>query len=215
MKTLFRTLFTAIALVFFVQNASASHNAGGDLHYEYVSSTGNSHKYKIYMRLYRDNNGITLPTSATIYACSANYATVSATLTETTPSTSGSGVVAPTLFDCVSSASAGVTIHVVMYEGEITIPGNAPDWTFSFSTCCRNPAVDNIVNPSSQGFYIEAKLNNQIGQNTSPEFVSEPVRAFCTGRTFNWKQSSVEPDGDSIYYRITHVKAGASSNCTP
>ena len=80
MKTLFRTLFTALALVFFVQNASASHNAGGDLHYEYVSSTGNSHKYKIYMRLYRDNTGITLPTSATIYACSANYATVSTTL---------------------------------------------------------------------------------------------------------------------------------------
>ncbi|MDC0118991.1 hypothetical protein OAI06_03990, partial [Schleiferiaceae bacterium] len=124
MKTLFRTLFTALALVFFVQNASASHNAGGDLHYEYVSSTGNSHKYKIYMRLYRDNTGITLPTSATIYACSANYATVSTTLTETTPSTSGSGVVAPTLFDCVSSSNAGVTIHVVTYEGEITLPGN-------------------------------------------------------------------------------------------
>ena len=61
MKTLFRTLFTALALVFFVQNASASHNAGGDLHYEYVSSTGNSHKYKIYMRLYRDIRALRCP----------------------------------------------------------------------------------------------------------------------------------------------------------
>ena len=215
MKNLCQILFIALAVFLLTPQLKASHNAGGDLHYEYISSTGNSHKYKIYMRLYRDNTGITLPTSATIYACSANYATVSATLTETTPSTSGSGVVAPTLFDCVSSSNAGVTIHVVTYEGEITLPGNAPDWTFSFSTCCRNPAVDNIVNPSSQGFYIEEKLNNQIGQNTSPEFVSEPVRAFCVGRTFNWKQGAIEPDGDSLYYRITHVKAGASNNCTP
>jgi hypothetical protein len=81
MKTLFRTLFTALALIFFVQNASATHNAGGDIQYEYISSTGNSHKYKIVMRLYRDNNGITLPTSATIYVFSENYETVITTMT--------------------------------------------------------------------------------------------------------------------------------------
>src|SRR6056300_794345 len=106
MKTMFRTFFTAIALVFFVQNASASHNAGGDIQYEYISSTGNSHKYKITMRLYRDATGITLPASAIVYACSANFATVSATLSEV-GTTGGSGVVAPTLFDCVSSTNAG------------------------------------------------------------------------------------------------------------
>jgi gliding motility-associated-like protein len=166
------------------------------------------------MRLYRDVTGITLPTNATVYACSANYATVSATLSEVSPSTGGQGVVAPTLFDCVSSTNSGVTINVVTYEGEIVLPGNAPDWTFAFSTCCRNPSVDNILNPSSQGFYIEAKLNNQIGQNTSPEFVSEPVRAFCVGRTFNWKQSTIEPDGDSLFYRISHVKDGSSCTST-
>ena len=204
------------ALVFLgmANTAEASHNAGGDIQYEYISSTGNSHKYRLTMRLYRDATGITLPGSATVYACSANYATVSTTLAEV-GSTGGAGVVSPTLFDCVSSTNAGVTINVMLYQGEITLPGNAPDWTFAFSTCCRNPAIDNINNPSSQGFYIEAKLNNQIGQNTSPEFVSEPVRAFCTGRTFNWKQSVVEPEGDSLYYRISHVKNGNAGSCSP
>ncbi|MGB2412096.1 MAG: gliding motility-associated C-terminal domain-containing protein [Schleiferiaceae bacterium] len=214
MKNVIRLFILAFAFLGMSTVAEASHNAGGDIQYEYISSTGNSHKYKITMRLYRDATGINLPASATVYACSANFATVSATLSEV-GTTGGSGVVAPTLFDCVSSTNAGVTINVMLYEGEITLPGNAPDWTFAFSTCCRNPAVDNITNPSSQGFYIEAKLNNQVGQNNSPEFVSEPVRAFCTGRTFNWKQSVVEPDGDSIYYRISHVKAGASGSCSP
>jgi gliding motility-associated-like protein len=214
MKNVIRLFILAFAFLGMSTVAEASHNAGGDIQYEYISSTGNSHKYKITMRLYRDNNGINLPASPTVYACSANFATVSTTLNEV-GTTGGSGVVAPTLFDCVSSTNAGVTIHVMLYEGEITLPGNAPDWTFAFSTCCRNPLVDNINNPSSQGFYIEAKLNNQIGQNNSPEFVSEPVRAFCTGRTFNWKQSVVEPDGDSLYYRISHVKDGAAGSCTP
>ena len=214
MKNLFKTIFTAVAILAFTGTAKASHNAGGDIQYEYISSTGGTHKYKLIMRLYRDVTGITLPTNATVYACSANYATVSATLSEVSPSTGGQGVVAPTLFDCVSSTNSGVTINVVTYEGEIVLPGNAPDWTFAFSTCCRNPSVDNILNPSSQGFYIEAKLNNQIGQNTSPEFVSEPVRAFCVGRTFNWKQSTIEPDGDSLFYRISHVKDGSSCTST-
>ena len=174
MKKVIRLFILAFAFLGMSTVAEASHNAGGDIQYEYISSTGNSHKYKITMRLYRDATGINLPASATVYACSANFATVSATLSEV-GTTGGSGVVAPTLFDCVSSTNAGVTINVMLYEGEITLPGNAPDWTFAFSTCCRNPAVDNITNPSSQGLYIEAKLNNQIGQNNSPEFVSEPV----------------------------------------
>ena len=214
MKNVIRLFILAFAFLGMSTVAEASHNAGGDIQYEYISSTGNSHKYKITMRLYRDATGIPLPASPIVYACSANYATISTTLSEI-GNTGGTGVVSPTLFDCVSNTNAGVTINVMLYEGEIVLPGNAPDWTFAFSTCCRNPAVDNITNPSSQGFYIEAKLNNQIGQNNSPEFVSEPVRAFCTGRTFNWKQSVVEPDGDSIYYRISHVKDGNAGSCAP
>jgi gliding motility-associated-like protein len=209
MKKLVRLLTLAIALIGLTFSANASHLAGGDIQYEYVSSTGNSHKYKIKLRLYRDQSGITMPTSATVYACSANHPTVSTSCTQV----AGSGVVAPTLFDCVSSTNAGVTIEVYIYEGEIILPGNAPDWTFAWSSCCRNPSIDNINNPSSQDLYIAAKLNNMIGQNTSPFFVSEPVRAFCTGRTFNWKQSAVENDGDSLYYRLDHVKGGNAASC--
>jgi len=209
MKKLFRLLTLSIALIGMTFSADASHLAGGDIQYEYVSSTGNSHKYKVKLRLYRDQSGITMPTSATVYACSANHATVSTTCAQV----AGSGVVAPTLFDCVSSTNAGVTIEVYIYEGEIILPGNAPDWTFAWSSCCRNPLIDNITNPSSQDLYIAAKLNNMIGQNTSPFFVSEPVRAFCTGRNFNWKQSAVESDGDSLFYRLDYVKGGNAASC--
>lgn len=209
MKNTLRLLTAILAFMAFALPASASHLAGGDIQYEYVSSSNGQHTYKIYVRLYRDASGITMPTSIVVSACAAQYPTSSVTCTQQP----GSGNVAPTLFDCVAQTNAGVTIEVYYYEGTITLPGNAPDWVFAWNSCCRNPAVDNITNPSSQGFYIEAKLNNTLGQNTSPEFVSEPVRAFCVGRTFNWKQSAIEPDGDSIYYRVAHVR-DVSSSCS-
>ena len=214
MKKIIKILFLTVAFLGLPHLAQASHFAGGDLQYEYISSTGNSHKYKLTLRLYRDASGATIFGNQTVYACSNNFSTVSATLIEV-PNTNGLGTVAPTLFDCVSANNAGVTINVLVFEGEITLPGNAPDWTFAYDNYARNGAVDNINNPGATGFYLEAKLNNQIGQNNSPEFVSEPVRAFCTGRTFNWKQSVVEPDGDSLYYRISHVKDGNAGSCSP
>ena len=209
MKTIIR-LFAIAAIVLFSNNASATHLAGGDIQYEYISSSGNSHTYKIKMRLYRDAGGISMPSSVTVYGCSAAFSNVSTTLSQV-----GTGGVAPTLFDCVTQGSAGtVTIELYLYEGTIILPGNAPDWTFSWSSCCRNFAIDNITNPGSAGFYIESKLNNTIGQNTSPFFVSEPVRAFCVGKQFNWKQSAVEPDGDSLFYRLEYVREGQSSSCS-
>ena len=202
MKKHLRLLAVLVAFFAGISSIQASHLAGGDIQYEYVSSSGNQHTYKIYVRLYRDQSGITMPTSISVSVCAQQYPTQSVTCNQQ----AGSGTVAPTLFDCVSQANAGVTIEVYYYEGTVVLGGNAPDWIFSYTNCCRNPAIDNITNPSSMGFYIEAKLNNNLGQNTSPEVVSEPVRAFCVGRTFNWKQSAVEPDGDSLYYRIAHVR---------
>lgn len=209
MRNLIKSITLVLAVLATAFSASASHLAGGDMSYEYVSSSGNNHTYKIKLRLYRDQSGVGMSASETVYACSSLYATTSTVCIQGP----NSGTVAPTLFDCVDQVNAGVTIEVYYYEGTIVLPGNAPDWTFSWSSCCRNPAIDNITNPSSQDLYIEAKLNNMFGQNSSPNFVSEPVRAFCTGRTFNWKQSAVESDGDSLYYRISNVKGGISSSC--
>ena len=60
MKNVIRLFILAFAFLGMSTVAEASHNAGGDIQYEYISSTGNSHKYKITMRLYRDATGINL-----------------------------------------------------------------------------------------------------------------------------------------------------------
>jgi len=186
--------------------------AGGDIQYRYIGdSTGVANQYQIIARLYRDASGIPMPTSIPVSVCSSCYSTTSVTCPLVG---GGSGVVAPTLFDCVDPGAPGtVTIEVYLYKGVTVLAGNCSDWKFAYNTCCRNGAVTNITGASGQGFYIEAKLNNFLGNNTSPFFVSEPVRAFCVGKTFNWKQSSVEPDGDSIRYTIAAVRTN-TTNCT-
>ncbi len=207
-----RALFFVIAFVALAfTDVSASHLAGGDIQYRYIGdSTGIANQYEVITRLYRDASGIAMPTQITIYVCSSCYSNTSITC----PLVGGGpGSVAPTLFDCVDPNAPGtVTMEIYIYKGVTTLAGSCSDWKFAYNTCCRNGAIDNITAPASQAFYIEAKLNNFLGNNSSPFFVSEPVRAFCVGNTFNWKQSAIEPDGDSIRYSLANVK-GNSGTC--
>ena len=205
-------LFAFFAGLAMFNHADASHMAGGDIQYRYIGdSSGVANQYRIIVRLYRDVAGINMPTSIPVYVCSSCYPTQTVTL----PLTGGGpGSVAPTLFDCVDPNALGtVTMEIYIYKGVVVLPGLCSDWKFAYNTCCRNFAVDNITNAGSQSFYIEAKLNNFLGNNTSPFFVSEPVRAFCVGQLFNWKQSAVEPDNDSINYTIVSVR-GNSGSCS-
>mgnify|MGYP001043974728 CR=1 FL=1 len=208
-----KLLLTFLGLFALLLSSEASHMAGGDIQYKYIGdSTGVANQYQIIARLYRDAQGITMPTSINVSVCSSCYATANVTC----PLVGGGpGSVAPTLFDCVdpSPTNGTVVIEVYIYKGITILAGLCSDWKFAYNTCCRNGAVGNITAASGQGFYIEAKLNNFLGNNTSPFFVSEPVRAFCVGQTFNWKQSSIEPDGDSLRYTIVAVREN-TSNCT-
>ncbi|HBB80294.1 MAG TPA: hypothetical protein DCZ98_00550, partial [Cryomorphaceae bacterium] len=81
MKNFLKIILFAAAFVGMSNTAEASHLAGGDIQYEYISSTGGTHKYKVIARLYRDATGIGMPASITVYACSANYSTASTTCT--------------------------------------------------------------------------------------------------------------------------------------
>lgn len=129
--------------------------------------------------------------------------------------TAGSGIVSPTLFDCVNPGPNVKTLEVYHYVGYAILPGNCGDFVFWYSNCCRPPGVTNISNSNgngNDGFYFDAFLNNLAGQNSSPIFVSEPVRAFCVANPFNWKQSSVEYDGDSVVYSLINCREGTYPN---
>lgn len=203
-------LALAAFFVLGLTQSSATHLAGGDIQYRYIGdSTGIAHHYEILLRIYDDASpGTANPpsTSTSVTVCSSCFSNKTVTMT-ILPGT-GPGNSAPTLYDCVDPTTQTNTIpmDIYAYKGTVILDGLCTDWQFTWRSCCRNFAIDNIVNPGSQGFFLEAKLNNFLGNNTSPLFVSEPVRAFCIGKTHNWKQSAVEPDMDSILFEIVSVR---------
>jgi len=205
MKKLLNVL---IALVFST-TMSASHLSGGDIQYRYIGdSTGVARQYEVLLRIYRDQSGIAMGNTQTVYINSSCYSQQSLTVTLLP----GSGGIAPTLFDCVTPSSSTKTLEIYAYKGIVTLPGNCSNFNFSWNQCCRPGGIDNINGSNgfgSDGFYFDAFLNNTLGQNSSPIFVSEPVRAFCVNNPFNWKQTVIEADGDSIHFSMIKCRENA------
>ncbi len=201
-----RVIITFGLIIFAFGFANATHLSGGDIQYRYIGdSTGTAHHYEILVRVYRDASGVSLGTTANVKITSGCYNDINVSCA-LLPGT-GAGNTAPTLFDCVDAGSAGTkTLEIWAYRGYVVLPGKCSDYKFYWSSCCRPPGITNLV-VSQSGFYFEAELNNFVGNNTSPLFVSEPVRAFCVGNNFNWKQSVVEPDKDSLHFSLISVRA--------
>ena len=205
MKKILSTLLLLLSFVGF-----GSHYAGGDIQYRYIGdSTGITNHYKVILRLYRDASGIGMPATTTVTVSSSCYANINIPMIQQ----AGSGLVAPTLFDCVTPNSAGTrTLEIYTYKGFVILPGVCTNFKFWWSDCCRPGGITNIFasngNFGNDGFFFDADLNNTLGNNSSPIFVSEPVRAFCVNKTFNWAQTSVEYDNDSIHYELINCREG-------
>jgi len=202
--------FLTFVLFLFSFVSFGSHYAGGDIQYRYIGdSTGINHHYKVILRLYRDVSGIGMPATTTVTVSSSCYANINVPMTQQ----AGSGLVAPTLFDCVTPGSPGTkTLEIYTYKGFVILPGTCPTYKFWWSDCCRPGGITNIFGSNgalgNDGFFFDADLNNSLGNNSSPIFISEPVRAFCVNKTFNWSQKSLEYDGDSIHYQLINCREG-------
>lgn len=201
--------FLTLLFFFLSFGMMGSHLSGGDIQYRYIGdSTNVARQYEVLLRVYRDNSGIPMGNTQTVYINSTCYSQQSMTVTLIP----GSGGIAPTLFDCVTPSSSTKTLEIYAYKGVITLPGNCSSFTFSWSDCCRPGGIDNINTSNgfgADGFYFDATLNNLNGQNSSPIFVSEPVRAFCVNNPFNWKQTVIEADGDSIHFSMINCRENA------
>jgi gliding motility-associated-like protein len=208
MKKLLVLLFGLLSV-----GMSASHLAGGDIQYRYIGdSTGIPRHYKVILRVYRDVTGIGMPTTENVTVSSNCYSNINVPMTLQ----AGSGLVAPTLFDCVTPGSGGTkTLEIYTYKGFVILPGLCSTYKFWYDNCCRPPGVTNINTSNgngNDGFFFDADLDNTLGENSSPIFISEPVRAFCVGNPFNWAQKSIEYDGDSVHYQMINCRENAYPN---
>lgn len=187
-------------------NSDASHIAGGEITYRYIGdSTGVAHQYLVRFTAYQDMSGIPLNPTAQVNYESSCFLGGSLNLVKIN-STGGSGVPIQSAYDCADLTQPGSVLFAKwVYEASIVLPGTCNDWTFYWSSCCRNPAITNIASPSGQGFVIKSFLNNNLGPNSSPVFANEAARQFCSHSPefLVLSQQAFDTDGDSLLYYLS------------
>ena len=191
MKKSLRLLSALFSFIILSTGAYASHVAGGNI----TSQCIGPNEYLIRACFYRDASGITMPTTITVEA-NSSCGSVNVTI----PLLPGSGQQVPNN----QCATFGHIYEEYCYVGTLTLPAQCADWIISWSTCCRNDAISNLVNASSQSSFIYTLINNLDAPcNSSPQFNNDPIQAFCVGQEYYFDWGITEPDGDSLVFSFT------------
>lgn len=211
-KKIIVLLSFTLLFVFAPITTKASHLAGGEITYECLGAN----QYRVNLNLYWDCSGGFFPgTSQIINLSSTCGGSISLTVNQTNDTIgNGQGEDISQMCGSVLSTCNGGTfpgMNKVTYSGIVTLTPVCDTWTMSFSTCCRNTAIDNV---SGANYYIEATLNSATAPcNSSPYFTAQPIPYVCTNQPVNYSYGVVEPDGDSLYYSLIDAldAAGVSS----
>lgn len=183
------------ALVGFMPTETkATHNAGGDITYTYISTN----TFQVRYRFYRDASPGTATAPLTVPVCySSSILGFSSTATL-------NPVGSPTLINqspCVPPGS-GYTIEEYIYEGVVVLPQASTDWVFGYGVCCRNLSISTLQ--GNPGLFVYCTLDNQnFPTDNSPDFSFQPVTEFCVNNPFYFQQGAFDVDGDSLVFSLT------------
>ncbi len=162
-----------------------------------------NNEYVFTISFYRDCSGINAPGTASLnlssISCSQNFNVVLPLI-----SSQEISALCPTaLSTCQGGFEPGAEQYI--YSDTITLPAQCADWVFSWSHCCRNPLITNLINPAGQNIYIEATYDNTIpGCNSSPIFTTLPVPYICAGQPYSYNHGAIDIDGDSLVYSLVN-----------
>jgi len=190
----------------------ASHAAGGEIIYEWVSGS----TYRFYLKFYRDCGGIdesSIVSLCYFNSCGTYAGSSSLRLMPRLPDSSLNGREVQTGCPRYPTECAGGTLpgfREYWYETVITLPVQCDYWTFYCSITTRN--TNNNINAGN--LYLEATLNNlDAQQQSSPYFTVKPVPYVCINNPYTFNNGTVDPDRDSLSFEFIHPRAISGSTC--
>lgn len=189
--------------IFFAPISKASHIAGGDLSYTCLG--GN--QYQLNLNLFVDCLGFDPGASQTITCTSTCGGSVTTTVNVTNPGGTEISQLCPAqIGNSTCSGGSLPGMWVFNFTGIVTLAPPCNTWNLSWTTCCRNGAIVNLVTPASFGSYINATINSATDScNNSPYFTSQPIPYVCQGQLVNYNYGVVEADGDSLYFSLINA----------
>ncbi|HXS38135.1 MAG TPA: hypothetical protein VN721_15645, partial [Flavipsychrobacter sp.] len=225
MKKLYPIIVACYALLSLnSQKVYASHAAGAELVYQWVSDS----TYLFSYHFYRDCLGIPEPDSVSMCwfnscdptAGGSIWLTKLAILPGGDPN--GTQVLLscpgkPTSCDLATSTLPGY--QEWWYSGSLTLPSRCNYWTFNVSIPARNNAISNLnlTTPTPTGthdLYTQATFDNLDAQgNSSPYFTVKPVPYICDNVPYTYNNGAYDPNNDSIYYEFITPERGNSVSC--
>lgn len=182
----------------------ASHVMGGEITWE-CQANG---QYIFTLKVYRDCNGINLPTNNQIIEAH-NYPNVGLK-TDIAVSFQNVTDISPTCLGnpCSGGGGVGAIEEYVFVSNPITLNGIPPavGWTFTWTNYARNAAIDNIVNANTYGLTLRATMFPYQNRNafpcfdSSPDFFQEPSTVVCSNQPFTYNHSAYDQELDSLVY---------------
>ncbi|MBK7410331.1 MAG: gliding motility-associated C-terminal domain-containing protein [Saprospirales bacterium] len=221
-STIQRLFWRGIALMAFAlvlwpsSDLKASHIVGGDITYKCL---GNN-KYEITLNVYRDCfYGDPLawfdnPAYVGIYRKSNNTLFQQVNMYFSGVNDTLSNFITDT---CLFVPPA-VCVHATQYKKIVTIPYDPAGYEIAYMRCCRNETVQNIIDPLHTGATFCITLSGPAMQqcNSSPSFGSVAPIFICVNQPLNYNHSAIDPDGDSLVYRLnTPLVGGTYTNAQP
>lgn len=200
-------------MLFLSYNSFASHMVGGGFRYTYLSNN----RYVIQLDYHKDcsANSVDYPPGALrigIYKKSNNAMVQSLDLNP--------GPISIVNFISDSCVNAPVTcVQKRIYQDTLFLnPAIFDDnsgYYLSYEQCCRNFGIKNIKDPDKSGIafyadFIPFTKNNTGFRNSSPYLLNEQNVYLCLFETFNSDFSHIDPDGDSLSYKLIDPLMGST-----
>lgn len=197
--------------------ARAVDAAGGELTYEYV----NDSTYRFYFKYYRGCSGF--PEWNEISLCYRNTSCGSIWSTQMLVKmvSAPGGLPNGQLVDkgcsgqtntCNDPSSTNELYREWWYSGLVKIPP-CSKWLFSVNIVQRDPNPGNLVvlPYPDHNLYVEAMIDNVASnRQSSPYFTAPPPVYTCSGSPFSYNGGVVDPNGDSLVYKLIRPRSATA-----
>ncbi len=218
-----RTLVLTGAFLFFSIPSFANHIRGVDLYYTYVS--GNT--YRITLVAYGDC-AVTTPSLSTsrpiICIYNGNTFVTTDTLILQAPTT-GLNVSQVCLADtglttCTNTSYTIPGTKKYVYSRDYTVPSTSHYWRFVFSgnmfgsNAGRAASITNITPVGTTIIQLVDTLDNTYHNNSNPTLTSTATPYFCINNPDNYVPGALDPDGDSLSFKLVPAINNAAATCS-
>ena len=194
-KSLIKIVFLVVGLIVWQANiANAEHITGADISYRHIS--GNN--YEFTLQVFADcdlvatpPNFYTLDFSSAICGLSGTFDVTQISETDISP------VCATIRSSCQGGTGPGINRYI--YKGTVNLPRPCSDWVIKWRECNRANGISNLA-AGTYCLYLEAKLNNLVGNNNSPTFTADANGFVCINQLTQYNPGAVESDGDRLSF---------------